>query len=149
MYFRSKLISGLLASKSDVVRKGKVEKDIKKVDVRHLEIRASKPTKNSDREVLLTKSRRSARRSTRHRPIARSRSANRMDDDDDVFGTHSARMWNRIWHSNVKLDLIRLKYHWHTSQISMLTNNALGSFYNFHLSILTGIQDIKLTLNKI
>ena len=94
MCLRSKLISGLLASKSDVVRKGKVEKDIKKVDVRHLEIRASKPAKNSEREVLLTKSRRSARRSTRHRPgtITRSRSANRMDDDDDVFGTHSARM---------------------------------------------------------
>ena len=31
----------------------------------------------------------------------------------------------------------------------MLTNNALGSFYNFHLSILPDIQDIKLTLNKL
>ena len=89
------MISGLLASKSDVARKSKLETEIKKVDVRNLEIRAAKPAKNSNREVLMTKTRRSVRRSRRETPgtqIGRSRSATRMDTDDDVFSTHSARM---------------------------------------------------------
>ena len=94
-HFSSKLISGLLASKSDLVRKSKLESDIKKVDVKNLEIRALKPAKNSNREVLMTKTRRSVRRSRKENPgpqIGRSRSASRMDVDDDVFSTRSARM---------------------------------------------------------
>ena len=86
----------MLASKSDLVRKSKLETDIKKVDVRNLEIRASKPAKNSNREVLMTKTRRSVRRSRKDNPdyyIGRSRSGSRrMDEDDDVFSTRSARM---------------------------------------------------------
>ena len=82
------------------MRKEKIEKDIKKVDVRSLEIRAIKPAHNSHREVL------SARRSTKrtkpahnsHRevlsdrqstkrkePVRRSRSANRMETDEFAF----------------------------------------------------------------
>ena len=64
------------------------------MDVRNLEIRASKPAKNSHREVMMTKTRRSMRRSTRvpPQPVPRSRSSTRMETDDDVFGTYSARM---------------------------------------------------------
>ena len=77
------------------MKKKVLEKDIKKVDVRNLEIRASKPAKNSNREVMMTKTRRSIRRSTRTKPdsVARSRSATKMDmDDEEVFDTYSARM---------------------------------------------------------
>ena len=77
----------------------KVEMDIKTVDVKKLELRASKPTKNSEREVSLTKNRRSARLSSRRKPQYdhyRSRSANRMetDHDEELFSasTYSARM---------------------------------------------------------
>ena len=67
------------------------------MDVRNLEIRASKPAKNSPREVMMTKTRRSMRRSTRvhqgsPQPVPRSRSSTRMETDDDVFSTYSARM---------------------------------------------------------
>ena len=85
-YFRSKLITGLLSAKSDRVRKGKIEKDIKKVDVRNLEIRAIKPAHNSHREVL------SARRSIKRNnpiPAQRSRSASRMETDEDVFNEYT------------------------------------------------------------
>ena len=85
----------MLAAKSDSVRKGKLEKDLKKVDVRNLEIRSSKPAKNSQRELVMTKTRRSVRRPTRApkpEPIHRSRSANRMEIDEEAFDTHSARI---------------------------------------------------------
>ena len=91
-YFSSKLISGLLAAKCDSVRKGKMEKDIKKIDVRNLEIRATKPAAhNSNRELL------SARRSVKRKaPVARSRSANRTENpkrmelnEDDVFSSYN------------------------------------------------------------
>ena len=84
-----------MAAKSDTVRKGKMEMDIKKVDVANLDIRSSKPTRNSQREVSVTKNRRSARLSTRRKTQAktRSRSANRMEsDEEDVFSTFSARI---------------------------------------------------------
>jgi hypothetical protein len=92
--FSSKVLCGLLSAKSDLLRKSKLEKDIKKVDVRNLEIRSSKPAKNSDREVMQTKTRRSMRRSSRVAPQSaqRSRSSTRMEEDDDPFSTNSARM---------------------------------------------------------
>ena len=64
------------------------------MDVRNLEIRATKPAKNSHREVMMTKTRRSMRRSTKvtTQPVQRSRSGTRMETDDDVFSTYSARM---------------------------------------------------------
>ena len=86
-----------MAAKSDSVRKSKIEKDIEKVDVKNLELRSSKPTRNSQREVSLTKSRRSARLSSRRKLQSsnRRRSTNMMDTDHDeeVFSasTYSAR----------------------------------------------------------
>ena len=68
------------------------------VDVEQLEIRARKPAKNSQREVDLTKTRRSVRRSRRRKPnpkqsdIHRSHSASRMDTDDEGYSTRSARI---------------------------------------------------------
>ena len=84
--------------KSDTARKEKIDKDLKKVDVEKLEIRASKPARNSEREMTLTKTRRSTRRSTRRKPypqqetMNRSHSASRMETDDEVFSTRSARL---------------------------------------------------------
>ena len=70
--------------------------DIKKVDVKNLEIRSAKPSRNSHREVSITKKRRSARLSSRKQQQFgnRSRSASRVDSnyDDDVFSTCSARI---------------------------------------------------------
>ena len=87
-----------MAVKSDTARKEKIDKDLKKVDVQSLEIRARKPIKNSQREMELTKTRRSVRRSTRRKPYQkqaksnRSHSASRMETDDEVFSTRSARV---------------------------------------------------------
>ena len=84
--------------KSDTTRKEKIDKDLKKVDVEHLEIRSRKPVRNSQREMEMTKTRRSVRRSTRRKPypkqesINRSHSATRVETDDDVFSTRSARI---------------------------------------------------------
>ena len=86
-YFRSSLITGLLSAKSDKIRKGKIEKDNKKVDARNLEIRAIKPAQNSHREVLTVSARRSMR-IKRNASMKRSRSATKqehMDVDEDVF----------------------------------------------------------------
>ena len=77
------MIAGLLSAKSDYIRKEKMEKDIKRVDVRNLEIRATKPVRNSEREVL------SARRpSKRNKPITRSRSATRKREIDEFSHTY-------------------------------------------------------------
>ena len=71
---------------------------MKKVDVEHLEIKSRKPVKNSQREMEMTKTRRSVRRSTRRKPYQkqessnRSHSAARMETDDEVFSTRSARI---------------------------------------------------------
>ena len=98
IFFRSKFISGLLSVKSDASRKEKIDKDLKTVDVGKLEIRARKPANNSEREMRLTKTRRSMRRSTRRKPYpqqetrSRGNSASRMETDDEVFSTRSARL---------------------------------------------------------
>ena len=94
------MISGLLAAKSDTTRKEKIDKDLQKVDVHNLEIRATKPAaQNSKRSVL------SARRSKKKKSksIKRSGSVSRMEtrrqststmemDDEVSFNTYSARM---------------------------------------------------------
>ena len=94
------MISGLLAVKSDTTRKEKIDKDLQKVDVHNLEIRATKPAaQNSKRSIL------SARRSKKKKSksIKRSGSVNRMEtrrqsvsnvemDDKASFNTYSARM---------------------------------------------------------
>ena len=84
-YFRSQLMTGLLSAKSDTIRREKIAKDIKKVDAKHLELRASKPSRNSHREVLPASARRSLRRA---KSTKRSRSATKLDQmevDEDVF----------------------------------------------------------------
>ena len=87
-----------MAVKSDTARKEKIDQDLKQVDLLNLEIRSRKPVKNSQREVELTKTRRSVRRSTRRKPYQkqsnsnRSHSASRMETDDEVFSTRSARV---------------------------------------------------------
>ena len=94
------MISGLLAVKSDTTRKEKIDKDLQKVDVNNLEIRATKPdARNSKRSVL------SARRSKKKKSksIKRSGSVSRMEtrrqststmemDDEVSFNTYSVRM---------------------------------------------------------
>ena len=85
-----------MAIKSDTARKEKIDQDLKQVDLLNLEIRSSKPVKNPQRELELTKFRRSFRRSTRRKPYQkqansnRSHTASRMETDYDVFSTRSA-----------------------------------------------------------
>ena len=96
LLLRCQYISALLATKSDTVRKGEMNMDLKKVDVENLANRSTKPAKNSHRELGMTKHRRSARLSSRKKPRTsnRSRSANKFEAhyDEEVFATHSARI---------------------------------------------------------